>query len=463
MQERAAMITKVGLLLIFAVAPLIADVSAAVDLEGARVKVYSYLGNKGKHHVVFKFGDLIQRAKEYQQAHPDERVELDFVVYKIARDVWTCVDRDLPSYGKVFGSSVPGEGNDKLIFKLLDAARAGVAVRFIYQNPDGDGRYTEPDTIGRYLSAQGRLPSNFGVHRCDWPDGATTGQNHNKFLLVNVYEGDGAPQRWTTYVATSNVDGFVAKASYPKGAAASWTQSGVLVNESEGLWRAYRGYFDILWENTTRFDRIDVTGQRAGRRRQQGFFEDVRAAHADQSLNWHSEGGHFEAYFYPLPSSPADDRVLLSPLAGPTGWDVEHNPVAKYVEELRDSPGKRYVKISMYHLKWGRFVERLTQRVNGLDELELKVVFAKDSAGGSQAAFNALRLGLCKIRKRSTHAKNFLFAFSGAGRYVTITGSANAKDDALMAKANNQLAIIETTPEHPIYEAHKQVFQASFD
>lgn len=424
-------------------APAAASVEgpAALQVSGARVKGYFHVPSEDpKHHVIFKYGDLINRARLFKQAHPEYNVTVDFCIYKIERDVWIAFDRSYSRYGEISTESFGGDSADKLIYIVVQAARAGVDVRMIYHNPVNP----TPDEIAEYVldlrQGDTALQTHLQLHRAYWQSGATNGQMHNKFVLVNNYAGSSVDYNDTVYVATANIDWKTYR-----------SQSGVMVNGHRDLFNAYTRFFNILWNSTYNVleDGFVQPSEPEKTDSRRGMWARVREAHSMGSLNYESDD--VSAYFFPLPTTHCG--TAGSPR---DAWDVDFNPVAARTNDLQNSvAGMRSVKIDMYHWKYDTFGERLVEELRGAPTpRSIEAVVNVDSRAGLVGAFTGvgdLEFGA------QTHAKNFLYAFTGvaAPEYFTITGSTNAKWDAYCSKSNNQLQIREAAAAHSVYDWHK--------
>ena len=337
--------------------------------------------------MLFKYGELVDRATAYKRAisgtADDHNVTVDFAVYKLALYVWACVDPSLSSYGTVAGHSSgcgsKSAANTKLIYKMVQAAREGVFVRVIYHNPDGVKRSPYYDVIWDYLSnTVSSLPDTFEVHRADWEKGDTSGQMHNKFMLVSHLD---KATSHATFVTTANVDYFGndkyekrAPSSNPTFPKAGYAQSGILVSNETGLFDAYRRYFEIVWDHTLPASQVGgVQACNGPERCRLHLYKDAMIANAD--INYVSPDGKVQAFFYPVPGQI---------------WNASTNAVAKVTEQMRndDVNPSRYLKIGMYHLKNGSFVTALADRLLGMQRnLHLRVVYKKDSSGGTLKQF----------------------------------------------------------------------------
>ncbi len=148
-------------------------------------------------------------------------------------------------------------------------------------------------------------------------------------------------------------------------------------------------------------------------------------------------------------------------------WDTEFNPIAKYVDKMAEVPGNRYFKANVYHMKTDNFGQKLYNEMYdiyhssdpGLKHFRWVVrtnsydhVFPTDT-------FN--NIGIIRY-PTATHAKDFLFAFSGIREYYTITGSTNLKLDEYASKANASVVIKEYTLDHPVYDVYKDIYNYEY-
>merc|ERR1719401_653315 len=482
----------------------------------------SYHGDGGDQAVVFEYGELVERATQYKRAivgtAADHPVYLHFAMYKLALNVWTCVDPSRGTYGTTsgWGGGCTGDGDSKLIYKFVAAARAGVEVRIVFHNPDGIPARGDPSAtehkIWDYLTEKvSSLPPTFQIHRADWKDGTSHGQMHNKFLLVSHHKTPNGmlqvtPQtsdtpfsvtqisRYThsVYVTTQNVNmyGNDSGSENTDLHLGDYVETGVLVRGNEGLYDHYVQYFEAIWDHTLPAGDVDGEEDAAAAAPctvatcARGFRERMRELHEDPAGPLNYDGRDVQAFFYPLP-----DRDRL--------WDAEHNAVARYVDRLAGdaTDGTRYLKLNVYHLKGGAFLRALLEALSEapLDKLHVRVVYTRDNSHsvleevrdlpllGGNLAFRShsgeqvthpYRSG--EIRNwspesnKKTHAKNYNLYYKRNGRaeWVTITGSANGKDNAYNSKANNQLVLVEREKvdggNPPVYEAHKVAFYKAY-
>ena len=112
------------------------------------VKTYSYSPYDGpnKHHPIFKYADLINRAILYKDAYPDDEeiIYINMAIYKVAKKVWIGVDPTADTYAWVGSSDFgdKGAGTEKFLWTVRRAhKREGIKIRFIYHNPGSDKEF----------------------------------------------------------------------------------------------------------------------------------------------------------------------------------------------------------------------------------------------------------------------------------------------------------------------------------
>lgn len=419
------------------------EIVLAYDGKTVRIKVYSRQVGDLKNSPVFKYGDLINRAIGYKQANPSTNVEIKFAVYAMGLLSYVGFQSGDPSYGYVKGVDHGGDCSEKLAYSLVKAARNHVHVDFVYHKDLGgsevlaylngfmdDPTLDESGLVGDYLRAK---QVSWGVDNRQ--------QMHAKFMTVSHYAGDssGSAVHDTTYVSTSNVDDHDSD-GIPDN---DWVQSAVLINGHPELRDAYNQYFQLV------FDNADNQG---------AFRAAVRTLHGVRGLNYDDE--HISAYFTPIP---------LFPQGGTTSgnaWDTQFNPVAKYVSEMANTPGNRYLKVSVYHLKTDAFGQKLHTELGGMYQspalgspfTDFRFVVYTNSDEDVFPLSTFSNIGIMNYPK-PTHAKNIQFALSGIDTYYTVTGSTNLKQDEYVSKANSSIVIKEYTTAHPIYSAFKEIFE----
>jgi hypothetical protein len=416
-----------------------------------RVKVYSRQVGDTKNSVVFKYGDLINRAIRFKQNNATVAVSIKFAMYQLDLLSYVGFEPNDPSYGYVKDYDHGGEASEKLVYSLYKAAKAGVDVQLVYhKNVDDCADVAADCDVAAYLNgllaANATARDHLQLRKVTWDEVASATQMHAKFMTVSHYLGDnGGTLQDTTYITTSNVD-------HPDASGVpspDWVQSGVLINGHPQLRAAYDRYFGLIFGNYS-----DHTAFKAA----------VRAAHASSSpLNYHDT--YLSAYFLPGPVASTGDA-----------WNPAYNPVANYVSMMGNTNGDRYLKVNAYHLKTDAFGQKLYSELlrikNATDTTgsrDFKFVVNVNSneppplgdveGGISVNEFNDV--GVMHFDK-PTHGKNYMFAFSGVQNYFTITGSANLKKDEYESKANTSVVFKEYTTAHPIYNAFKEIFEYQY-
>ena len=481
-------------------------ISSSKSIGSSQVKIYSRDIGETENHVVFKYGDLINRAISYKENNPSTDVNIKFAIYKIGDKSYVVFDPNNTKYGGVYGNDEAGSASEKLIFSLVKAARRKVNIDFIYHKDNLDDsnacKANRSDNVWNYLTSRiestdstdvdvpgsRELVSNYlSVTRMDWEYSAHE-QMHCKFITVSHYDDGGSGKLNTVYVSTSNVDDHDGALPDNK----DWVQSGTLVNGNEGLFDAHNSYFDIIKNNYTSHS---------------AFISDVRTQHASNNLNYHDKD--FSTYFFPIPLSPNGNyNTSLNDwdASNATGWDTQFNPFSRYADSLGNSrDGGRYIKGNIYHIKWDNFTKAFRDKLeveydnrNTSHTTSFKFLVSTNSNADDDTSNNSIIPGKCKsdkdnygdgiqklkdefvntnakIRNQNsdvvdtikatgakTHSKDMIFAFSQHSRYASITGSTNFKLDAITSKANHSLVIKEFTTAHPVYNVFKDIFEYQY-
>lgn len=451
-----------------------ADVSSRVThsvpgIGNVYSKVYSYSPHDGvnEHHPIFKFSDLVTRARLYKETFPSEDVVIKLALYKVAKDVWVgfTPKDDNSHYGWVGGSDFGGDYSEKFLWSLRKAKSAGVKVQFVYHNPDKDN----PDDDGgvadyldgtkAYMGNSTKMISGEDFKRVTWwcqklncerteNEYSSATQMHNKFITVNkALNLSGGIQQNIVYTTTSNIDAFHAGT---KTSILDQAQSGVMVYNHPDLYNAYNSYFDIIWEHAE-----DANNTNSN------FKSAVRARHnsADKKINY--EDSAFGAFFYPLSTKTSNYEKA---------WDTTYNPLARMAERLKNSPMEKsirnYVKINTYTTQTSSGDDAFAQEFNNViksvradkrgSDIHIKSVVNK-SGKGVQPTLDAFDGGKTGADAK-THNKAYTFTFRGSGDYYSIVGSANFKRSEFVYKANNLLMIREPQSSKVIYESFKEIF-----
>jgi hypothetical protein len=431
-----------------------ARVSSTITVGSTSVKIYSYdPQGTAEDHVAFKYGDLLNRAATYKNAHPSEAVEVKFVMYKFEKNVYVGFNPDSSSYGYVKNTDFAGDDSERLIWSVVKAAKNKVQVKLVFHNPTSDDISSYLNDYMNdfcYNSTTEKVSDYLQFRRNDnWyaPLGGqdTLVQQHNKFMLVNKY----ATYTNALYITSNNID--LHTATGRPTASKDWTQCGTLLWNNAGLYNAYSRYFDKIFDN---YNNV------------QAFWTAVRSGgtynHANGNLNY--SDANFSAYFYPMPVTATNGDMNDSTH---NAWVPAFNPVAAITDEMVAATGQaRYVKINMYNLKTdpygNKFISRMHDLQNSANNTDIKCYVNVDTEdpGGTNLT-TALSFMDELVYGAKTHCKNYTYAFSTGGtlKYYSITGSTNAKKSEYCFKANNALVIKETTSAHPVYDEFKAVFE----
>lgn len=428
------------------------ETSFSYDGRSVRVKAYSRNVGDTKNSPIFKYGDLLNRAISYKSAHPTTDVRVKFAMYKIGFNSYVGFNPSDPSYGFVKGNDHGGESSEKLIYSIVKAALNQVKVDFVYQ-------FDVSESVFNYINGfmedpctsdpTKKVKDYLRMRKVSWGSEAYQ-QMHAKYMTVSHYAGDGEDVLNTVFSTTGNVDDH-ATTGIPTGK--DWIQSGMLINGHAELMESFNKYFELIYANNSN---------------QANFHAAVRNLHASNGLNY--DDYHFSSYFTPIPLSPAGTYVAGqadSAAVQGNAWDVNFNPVAKYVSQMAVTSGDRYLKVNMYHQKMDNFGKKLfselqsiyTSNTSGLKHFRFMAKENSYQTTRPLSIFN--NIGIMKFEK-PTHAKNLTFAFSGISTYYTLTGSTNLKLDENASKANSTLVVKEYTTAHPVYNAYKDIFEFQF-
>ena len=422
------------------------------DGKSVRVKAYSRNVGDTKNSPIFKYGDLLNRAISYKNAHPSVDVQIKFAMYKIGFDSYVGFNPLDASYGYVKGTDHGGTSSEKLIYSIVKAALNQVKVDFVYQFDVSESVYNyingfmeDPCTTDPNKKVKDYLK----MRKVNWGT-ASYQQMHAKYMTVSHYTGDEGDVFNSVFSTTGNIDDH-GTTGIPTGK--DWVQSGLLINGHPELMNSFNTYFDLIYANNLS---------------QSDFHSAVRAMHMSNSLNY--DDTHFSSYFTPIPSSPSGNYVpgaADSSAVQGNAWDTSFNPVAKYVSQMATVTGDRYLKVNMYHLKMDNFGKKFYSELlniyqsssSGLKHFRF---LAKENSYESTRPLSVFNnIGIMRYVK-PTHAKNLTFAFSGLSAYYTLTGSTNLKLDENTSKANTTIVVKEYTTDHPVYNAYKDIYEYQF-
>lgn len=425
--------------------------------RGAMIKVFSRNVGDLKDTPVFVYGDLINRAIRYKDKNPDTDVTVKFAIYKIGQRAYIGVNPDRRSYGYVKGNEFDRADSEQLLYSVVKAALHQVHIDFIYHLGD-----TKDTDNMAYLNSfmdepclrdsSKAVKDYLRINKIGWGSESHQ-QMHAKFMTVSHYiTEDDSEVCNSVYSTTGNIDdhdGVGAPISK------DWVQSGILIGNHPEIEQSFDKYFDMIFENADN---------------QSAFKEKVREAHAKNLLNY--DDTYFSTYFFPIPKEPCGDYTYIpgngdaNPMNG-DAWDINFNPIAKYVNMMASIKGPKHYEANIYHLKTDNFGKRLynelldTYNQGDSDLKDFRFVVKTNSYDSVFPLTNFNKFGIMKSPV-ATHAKNSLFAFTGAGEYFTITGSTNYKLDGNCSKANVSIVIKEYGDSHPVFDAYEAIFNYQY-
>ncbi len=399
--------------------------------------------------VLAKYSDLLQKAIAYKTAHPGEAVEVRFTTYRMAYDLYVGFNPAATStYNVVADSDFAGADSEKLIWSFCKAAQAGVSVKMIIHKTADSSLAT----LTSYLNTNGG--PNLSYKIVNWGD-ASDDQMHNKFLLVSQTRSGTNEYHSVVYTTSANVDDW---SGYGPASAKNWQQTGVLLYQNEGVYNAYKKYFDdALWPHAT-----DTSAA--------AFRATVTALHyAPGGLNYPEDADGVSAYFYPAPAPVANEDTF---------WNPAYNPHVLVMGLINTDPHVTdpYVKLNQAYVRFDgstefgdRFMDDIrtmatVHSINLASSAVANVRFVlhdSDHVAADLSPIHSSRIAY----PRKSHSKNIAYAltYSGTPHYYTTGGSTNAKDNDFTLKANNIIVIHEVGADaKEVYQDFKDIFDNIF-
>ena len=437
-------------------ATIVASNSIPINFEydGKNVQVTPLSRNIAdlKNSPIFEYGNLLNRAIAYKNEHPQTDVKVKFVMYKIGTKTYIGFNPLHGSYGYVKGNDFGDEHTEKLIYSIVKSALNQVHIDFVYQFDVSGNVY---DYINGFMETpcttdpSKKVKDYLRIRKVNWGKEAYQ-QMHAKYMTVSHHTGDVGNIFNTVMSTTGNVDDHDLN-GLPVGK--DWVQSGMKISGHEQLMLSYNRYFDLIYNN------YDNQAQ---------FQTQVRLLHETKSLNYDDK--HFGSFFTPIPLLPTGKYVVGqadSSASHGDAWDMEFNPVAKFISKMATVPGDRYLKANVYHIKMDNFGEKLYSELQSIYQSPLSGLkhfrfLAKTNSYESSRPLEVFNnIGIIH-QPKNTHSKDMLFAFSGISTYYTMTGSTNLKLDEYTSKANSSIVVKEYTTAHPVYNAFKEIFNYQF-
>ncbi len=316
------------------------------------------LKNESLHDPNYGLGLMIYQCILYKQAHPEEDVKITFSSYRTSCTAAVCVIPESKYYGymrSLYGTNYDEHGFVRISFLLTEAARMGIEVTMVNQLNSYAVKQYDPST-GKLTSrsslnfktyfdramktecydsyAPGKKVSDFmNCVNVGWTvSDQTQNMQHVKSGSVSHYIAtDGTEHRNTVYFGSANLDDN----SYIGANGNNNSQSGVIVSDHSELYRVTYNYTQLMAKYSGQEEMQEL--RRVVMQMNDEQIALIKAGRGDeipsdqQIVYLGSETDPvFELYFTPFGGS-ADS------------WDIEKNPICKYVDKFGQSTG--YVEL----------------------------------------------------------------------------------------------------------------------
>ncbi len=413
-------------------------------------------------------GLLIYQCIQYKRAHPEEDVKITFSYYRTSATAAVCVLPESKYYGymrSLYGTNYDEHGFVRISYMLTEAARMGIEVTAVNQlnsyavrqyNPNTKSlksrsplsyvtyfeRALETDCYDSY--APGKKVSDFmDFTKVGWTVEDKTGDmQHVKSATVSHYLAtDGTEHRNAVFFGSANLDDN----NYIGANGNNGAQSGVIVSDHAELYRVTYNYLRLMYDYRHQEGMFELRKLVNERNMQQA--ELIKSGRADeipadeQIIYLGTENDPvFEMYFTPF---GGDADV----------WDVENNPICKYVDKLPQSTdyielmwneygyGKCHVGDTMETILEKAYCEnpnpknKISMRVTGFDTSAIQQLKL-----GSEIGYRSIEGG------ENIHSKDILLSYkeNNTRHRVSLLTSCNFYMVAFNYRTNSLLVINET-------------------
>lgn len=415
--------------------------SYVTEDKEVQVEIFHRQSGDTLGHPMFVVGDTINKAINYKKQNLTEDVQVDFSIYRVNYNVACYYKPNTLNYGEMTRLDTSYTNDcERITYSMIKAAKYGVKVNFLFHRCDGKTLpYMQPFLDDPcYHDASKQVKDYLTIRKVEWPlDNMGTYQMHSKQLLVNKYlDHDGTVRENGVWSSSANVDEHAAFSNLPI-SYKDWTNSGLLISGNEKLYDVSKRFFDLTFEN---YKDRDV------------FFEETQKLKNDGLLSYSDE--KLDMFFTPLDHTYSD------------AWDLEDNPVAKYMERLKTCTGQIKFFANMYNFSASdayskRIVttayEAFSNNTNEGNELGITM----DRSWTKEDEYYKLITSIGGDVKldRKTHSKDYIFYFGDTDEYVVITGTANAHLGEMFWKSNQVYVFKEQGEKHPIYDEYVKIFE----
>lgn len=407
--------------------------------ENVKIDIYQREVGEPDDSPTFAIGDTIMKAIAYKKANLTEDVEINLAIYRIYHNTAAYYVPNTVDYGKMTNLS-EDETKEciRISYAMVKAAQWGIETNFIFHVDNGK---TIP-YMNKFLNdvcfhdSSKKVKDYLKIRKCEWPTDVSTMsyQMHSKQFIVSDYlDHDGQEYHDAVWASSANIDQYTSFSKMPIDYK-DWAHSGFMISNNSELYKQNELFFDITFENYNNRER---------------FGEQVQTQKALGNLKYEDE--HIEMYFTPMSRDYTD------------AWNIDDNPVAKYMERLANCKGEFALYINMYSFSEHSYTERVVECIerafaNNPDTNNIFSLTVNDGLGGrDDIALTLSQYGEIRFDIK-THAKDYIFYFGDTNEYVVITGSANLCEGEALWKSNQTAVFKEYGDVHPIFDTFVEYY-----
>ena len=441
------------------------------NINGKTVTAEAFyrLKNESLHDPNAGFGLMVYQCIQYKLKHPEEDVKITFSSYRTSVTASVCVLPESKYYGymrSLYGTNYDEHGFVRISYMLVEAARMGIEVTMINQLPSygvsqydpstGKTKYRRHIDYWNYFSAadntecydkyaEGKKVSDFlNWVQVGWTvKDQTSNMQHVKSASVSHYLAtDGTEHTSAVFFCSANLD----ENNYIGANGNNNSQSGVIVSDHDGLYRATYNFIQLMAEYSGKEQLQELRKKMADLNEKQislllsGRGDEIPA---DEQIVY--VGGEtdpvFELYFTPFGG-------------GVDTWDTVNNPLCKHASKLLAGADDDYIEfvwnVYEYSTSYvGDTLSKLLEKAycenpNPKNKISLKVTdftvdAIKNLAVGKEIGYRSLKDG------EGIHAKDYMMSYveDGKRHYVSIITSCNFYMIAFNYRTNSMLVINE--------------------
>ncbi len=437
------------------------------NINGKTVTVdtFVYHANDKESNVNFGMGMLLYQAILYKDAHPEEDVKVSIAEFRFEMETAICINRNSRYFGymrNLVGADYDKYGFVRISYLLVTAAKMGIDVTVMGQIPGYPHNSKDPDFIGYfedhlkdpcdpvYVGEGKKVKDYMKFVPCEWTSYGDKGGSdmmHLKMATASHYlDMNGVPHKNAVFTSTSNLDGINTNATNGN----NKMQTGALVSDHEGLYRAAANYINLLAEYSGQEDVYIFRSVLADRTVEQ--FDLILSGRgneipADKQIVYLGTKNDdvFELYFTPFGGDP-------------NAWTEKYNPYCKYVKKLANS--EDYIILTWNNANYlrsglvGQIEDMIISAFHNNKNPENKIYI--NLAEFDTSAFNDLKvgvdIGVKNFNKKefgALHTKDLQLSYveNGQRKYVTLFNTLNFHSGAISYQSNSVLVVKENSGE----------------